>query len=261
MRHAFRDLPRLFPYARRHAPALGVCVLLMAVAVVASVGAPWPLALLIDSALGDEPAPPWLLALNLDSTPRLILAAVVAGFLLVLTSSGLTVLENYVNTRICQKMTLAYRSELFRHSLQLPLTFHDTSRRGGLMFVVNHQSAAMGEITVALLPLLQNALTVLGMLYVVFRLEPTLALLSLTVVPFVYCSTGWYGRYVEPRLRSVRGLEAESLSIVHEALSMVRVILTFGRNEHEHDRFQVQGEQAIRRGSPSPSSRRCSAWS
>jgi hypothetical protein len=72
----------------RHAPALGVCVLLMAVAVVASVGAPWPLALLIDSALGDEPAPPWLLALNLDSTPRLILAAVVAGFLLVLTSSG-----------------------------------------------------------------------------------------------------------------------------------------------------------------------------
>jgi len=155
------------------------------------------------------------------------------------------VLDNYVNTRICQKMTLAYRSELFRHSLQLPLSFHDTSRRGGLMFVVNHQSACMGEITVALLPLLQNALTVLGMLYVVFRLEPTLALLSLTVVPFVYCSTGWYGRYVEPRLRSVRGMEAESLSIVHEALSMVRVILTFGRNEHEHTRFQVQGEQAI----------------
>jgi ABC-type multidrug transport system fused ATPase/permease subunit len=172
-------------------------------------------------------------------------AAVAAGFLLVLLSSGLTVLENYVNTRVCQKMTLAYRSELFRHSMQLPLSFHDTSRRGGLMFVVNQQSACMGEITVALLPLLQNALTVLGMLYVVFRLEPTLALLSLTVVPFVYCSTGWYGRFVEPRLRSVRGMEAESLSIVHEALSMVAVILTFGRNEHEHARFQVQGEQAI----------------
>ena len=245
MRHAFRHLPRLVPYARPHVPSLSLSVLLMALAVVASVGAPWPLALLVDSALGDKPTPPWLLALHLDSTSRLVLAAVGAGFLLVLLSSALTVLENYVNTRICQKMTLAYRSELFRHSMQLPLSFHDTSRRGGLMFVVNQQSACMGEITVALLPLLQNALTVFGMLYVVFRLEPTLALLSLAVVPFVYCSTGWYGRYVEPRLRSVRDMEAESLSIVHEALSMVRVILTFGRNDYEHTRFQAQGEQAI----------------
>ena len=30
---------------------------------------------------------------------------------------------------------------------------------------------------------------------------------TLTVVPFVYCSTGWYGRYVEPRLRSVQGMD------------------------------------------------------
>jgi ABC-type multidrug transport system fused ATPase/permease subunit len=103
MRHAFRHLPRLIPYARPHAPALGLSILLMALAVVAAVGAPWPLALLVDSALGNEPAPPWLLALHLDSTSRLILAAVVAGFLLVVLSSGLTVLENYVNTRVCQR--------------------------------------------------------------------------------------------------------------------------------------------------------------
>jgi ATP-binding cassette subfamily B protein/subfamily B ATP-binding cassette protein MsbA len=51
------------------------------------------------------------------------------------------------------------------------------------------------------------------------------------VVPFVYFSTGWYGKYVEPRLRSVRDMEGESLSIVHEAMAMVRVILTFGRNQ------------------------------
>ena len=245
MRQSFRHLPRLLPYARPHLRLLSLSAVLMIAAVVASLGAPWPLALLVDSALGHRPAPGWLQALHVDTPARLVLVAVVAGVVLVLLSSGLTVLDEYVNTRISQKMSLAYRSDLFQHALRLPLSYHDTTRRGGLMFVINHQSAAMGEITVALLPLVQNALTVLGMLYVAFRLEPTLALLSLTVVPFVYCSTGWYGRYVEPRLRSVQGMEAESLSIVHEAMAMVRVILTFGRDAHEHERFASQGAAAI----------------
>ena len=245
MRASFRHLPRLLPYARPHLRLLSLSAVLMIAAVVASLGAPWPLALLVDSALGHRPAPGWLQAVHVDTPGRLVAVAVVAGIVLVLLSSGLTVVDEYVNTRISQKMTLAFRSDLFRHALRLPLSYHDTTRRGGLMFVINQQSAVMGEITVALLPLVQNLLTVLGMLYVAFRLEPTLALLSLTVVPFVYCSTGWYGRYVEPRLRSVQGLESESLSIVHEAMAMVRVILTFGRNAYEHDRFTRQGAVAI----------------
>ncbi len=245
MRQSFRSLPRLLPYARPHLRLLSLSAVLMVAAVVASIGAPWPLALLVDSALGHRPAPGWLQAVHVDTPARLVGVAVLAGIVLVLASSGLTVLDEYVNTRISQKMTLAYRSDLFRHALRLPLSYHDNTRRGGLMFVINHQSAAMGEITVSLLPLVQNALTVVGMFYVAFRLEPTLALLSLTVVPFVYASTGWYGRYVEPRLRNVQSMETESLSIVHEAMAMVRVILTFGRNAYEHDRFARQGETAI----------------
>jgi len=245
MRQSFRHLPRLVPYARPHVRLLGLSAVLMVAAVIASIGAPWPLALLVDSALGHRQAPGWLEAVHVDTPARLVTVAVLSSVVLVLAASGLTVLDEYVNTRISQRMTLAYRSHLFQHALRLPLSYHDNTRRGGLMFVINQQSAAMGEITVSLLPLVQSALTVLGMLYVAFRLEPTLALLSLTVVPFVYASTGWYGRYVEPRLRSVQGMETESLSIVHEAMAMVRVILTFGRNDYEHDRFARQGEAAV----------------
>ena len=245
MRHAFRHLPRLLPYTRPHRRGLLLSAVLMGFGVLASLGAPWPLALLIDSALGNRPAPQWVQALNLDTTSRLIWAAVIASVVLVVLSSGLNVLDNYVNTRIAQRMTLAYRSELFAHSLRLPMSYHDRTRRGALMFTINHNSACMGDITVALLPLVQNALTVVGMIIIAFRIEPVLALLSLTVVPFVYYSTGWYGRYVEPRLRGVRDLESESLSIVHEAMAMVRVILTFGRNDHEHSRFVRQGTAAV----------------
>jgi ATP-binding cassette subfamily B protein/subfamily B ATP-binding cassette protein MsbA len=43
----------------------------------------------------------------------------------------------------------------------------------------------------------------------------------------------------------VIGLEAKSLSIVHEAMSMLRVILAFGRERYEYRRFRDQGETAV----------------
>jgi ABC-type multidrug transport system fused ATPase/permease subunit len=40
-------------------------------------------------------------------------------------------------------------------------------------------------------------------------------------------------------------MEAESLSIVHEAISMLRVIVAFGRESHEYQRFRDQGAKTV----------------
>ena len=56
----------------------------------------------------------------------------------------------------------------------------------------------------ALLPLLRSALTLVGMFWITFRIDATLALVSLTVVPFLYYSVGHYVSRIQPRLRAVR---------------------------------------------------------
>ena len=94
-------------------------------------------------------------------------------------------------------------------------------------------------------PLLQSVLTLVGMFVVIEQIQPTLALLSLTVVPFIYLSAGYYTRHIEPRVYDVRRLEGDSLTIVHEAMSMLRVIVAFGREPHEYRKFRRQGEQAV----------------
>jgi len=40
-------------------------------------------------------------------------------------------------------------------------------------------------------------------------------------------------------------MEGETLSIIHEAVSMLRVIVAFGREDHEYERFREQGKRAI----------------
>ena len=54
-----------------------------------------------------------------------------------------------------------------------------------------------------------------------------------------------YGTRIVPRIQQVQSLEFRSLSIVFEAMSMLRVIVGFGRQRLEHYRFTTQGRTAV----------------
>jgi ATP-binding cassette, subfamily B, bacterial len=244
MRYASKILYYLRPYWRLAATAAVLTVLAAGVGLLG----PWPMKILIDHALGGHAAPSWLAAaLGPLATDRvgLLAVAVLAGFLLTVVGNSLNVLDNYVTTRLDQRMVLDFRSDLFEHAQRLSLTFHDQRRTGDFMARINYSAGSVGRITVAIPPLAQSAMTLVGMFWIAYRLHPTLALLSLSVAPFIYYSVGFYTRNMEKRVRAVRTMEGESLSIVHEAMSMLRVIIAFGRESYEHRRFREQGETAV----------------
>jgi ATP-binding cassette, subfamily B, bacterial len=134
------------------------------------------------------------------------------------------------------------RSEMFDHAQKLSLAFHDTESKGILMYRINNQAAAMGQIVTQLPVVAQNLLTVIGMAYISVRINPLLALLALGTTPFVVYSTTFYTERIEPRIYRVRGLGALNLAIVYEAMMMMRVVLAFGTQRREFQRFRKQGE-------------------
>jgi ATP-binding cassette subfamily B protein len=241
----FRDLPRIRPYLRPHRKLAGVSLALVVASSLAALLAPWPLAILIDSVLGDKPLPPVLSRLDGLGTYALLVVTVSSGLLVTAIAHGLAVVDEYVNTRLDQSMVLDLRSDMFRHVQRLSQAFHDRKRTGQLMFLINSQASAVGGITVAIPPLLQAVVTLAGMFVIVARIEPVLALLALSVVPFIYVSAGYYARRIQPQVMRVRNLESQSMTIVHEAMAMLRVIVAFGREGHEYRRFRTQGERSV----------------
>ena len=241
----FADFPRILPYLRPHKALASCSLALVGGGALTALLAPWPLALMIDTVLGNKPPPAFLGFLDGLSRYQLLAVAVVAGVVITGLENAFGVADNYVNTKLDQTMVLDLRSDMFEHAQRLSLAFHDRTRTGQLMFEINTQAAAIGQITVAIPPLLQSALTVVGMFVVLVRIEPVLALLSLVVAPPIYFSAGYYAKRIQPRVVEVRHLESMSLQMVHEAMTMMRVIVTFGREGHEWLRFRRQGEQAV----------------
>lgn len=243
-----RYLPRVLRYLRPHWRAATVSVVAAVVVSLLALLEPWPLKVLFDSVLGNVPLPGIVARavapFKLDKV-ALLLVVVVAGFALTLTSNALKVLNSYYETRVSQRMTLDFRSELFRHAQRLSLDYHDRTPGGVLIYNINFQADSAAGLVMALLPLLRSALTLIGMFWVTARIDRTLALVSLAVVPLLYYAAGTYVSRIQPRLRDVRNLEGESLGIIHEAISMIRVILAFGREDHEYRKFRQQGQRAV----------------
>jgi ABC-type multidrug transport system fused ATPase/permease subunit len=227
--------------------ALSLCLIVLIVATgLAELLTPWPLKVLVDNVLGNQPLPSWLGAIqpNLGAT-GLLVGVVLAGLFVALLTNGLTVLNNYVQTTLEQRMVLDLRSELFQHAQRLSMSFHDQRRTGGLIYAINGQGNAAASLIMTIPQFAQSLITLVGMFWIVFQMDRHLALLSMIVMPLLFYSVRYYATHIETRLMQVRRMEGESLSIVHEAISMLRVIVAFGRESHEYLRFRIQGQKAV----------------
>jgi ATP-binding cassette, subfamily B, bacterial len=238
-------VPRALPYLRPHKEAMAGSIALSVINTIVHLLQPWPLAILIDSVAGKQPLPPIAAQILPNGRYQQLAILVFAGFALTVLGNALHVWQIAIDARVEQSMILDFRSDLFQHAQRLSLAFHDTTKTGELMSRINYAAASVGNVVMAFPPMLQAGLTLIGMFLISMLIQWQLALISLIVVPFLYYSAGLYGKRVTPRLERVQGLEWQSLSIVHESMAMLRVIVSFGREQYEFKRFREQGEVAV----------------
>ncbi len=244
----WKALPRMRPYLRPYRRTLVALLVLTILTAALSLAEPWPLAVILNEILAAEGETSGLVRtlFGPDPTTWVVLVAVVtARFLIIVLGNVFTVWNHFLGSRMEQNMILDLRSDLFAHVQRLSLTFHDKRQTGALMSQINLQAASVGNVVMVIPPLVEAGLTLIGMFVIAMLIDWQLAVLAMVILPFLVWSFGLYGKRIVPRLQRVQRLEWESLSIVHEAMAMMRVIVSFGREDHEHKRFREQGQVAV----------------
>jgi ATP-binding cassette subfamily B protein/subfamily B ATP-binding cassette protein MsbA len=249
--HSLQRQLRVLRYARPQWRGVGVLVLAMFVTVGLSVAQPWPMKILVDQALGDKPNPPWLQSV-LDWFPgsggnkellALIAIATVTIFLLLTVVS---MVSSWVSTRVGQRMAYDLGADLFRHLQRLSLIFHSRQPVGDSVARVTGDPYAVQVMVIgAILPVLQSVVMLLAMFAIMLTLEPTLTLLSLLVVPFLFLAIRIYGRPMKDTSRAARDLDARMMSVVQMALTSVPAVQAFTREELEERRYTTYADQAV----------------
>ena len=242
--YALRVIPYLRPYWR-----LGVSSVFLTIGATAfGLLSPWPLQILVDNVIGQAPLPAALAGVVSDAGAHrfvLLVVAVIAGLLFAMAGAGIHVVNSYVNTKLEQRIIADFRSDLFRHTERLSVAYRDQVSTARLMYGINFEAAAAGTLVLSIQPLAQAALTLVGMVWIAFRIDSMLAWLSIAVVPLLYWAIRYYATNIQERLLQVKFMEADCLSVVHDAVCMLPVITAFQREDHELQRFRSKTAHAI----------------
>lgn len=169
----------------------------------------------------------------------LLVATMVAVAVL---SAVLGVLQTWISTTTGQRIMHGLRTELFAHLQRQPLSFFTRTRSGEVQSRLTHDvSGLQGVVTSTATSLAGNVATVIGTLIAMVALSPTLALLSLVVIPPAVLVTRSVARLrrdaTEKRQRALAGLHGQ----VEESLSVsgVRLSKTLGAGEALQQRFHA----------------------
>jgi len=206
---------------------------------------PVPLKIAVDTVVGSQPLPPLLRSLLPDPAThsKLLLLGVAAGLLVfVAFLTHLQALGSYVlRTHAGEWLTLHFRALLFRHVQRLAFAFHDTRGTADTIYRIQYDASSVQWLTIhGAIPLLTSAITLLSMLYVTACLDWQLALVAMSIIPFLMAIPKIYDCRMRGQYTTVKELESSSLGIVHEVLTALRVVKAFGREDHEQERFVAQ---------------------
>lgn len=235
-----RVLAYLWPYRYPFLAALGQ-VFLMSLFELAK---PWPLKIVIDNVLAGKPLP--LQVVSLWSSETLLVAACSALVLIYLLLGGLTVLNNFTTIRIGQRMVNDLRSDLYTHLQRLSLAFHSRHQIGDLLYRVTADTYAIQTLTMnGLFPILSALVLLIGMFFVMVRLDGQLTLLALGVCPLLFFSISFMGAKISAAATQAREQESAVYSIVQRAMSAIRVIQAFTKEEDEHRAFMSASHRSL----------------
>ena len=238
---------RILPYLDAHRRTLAWAFVQVLLISGCELLKPWPLKVVIDTVLGGRPLP-WG-SVSGWSSSTLLLAACVTLVLIYAVLGALTILNNHTTIRVGQRMVNELRSDLYGHLHRLFLAFHGRARIGDLLYRVTADTLALQTLTMNCLFPAVTALTLLtGMAVIMLRLDAALTLLALAVCPVLFVAIGRLTARITRAAAHVREGESEVYAVVQRAMSAMRVVQAFTREEDEHRRFMTASRQSLAAG-------------
>jgi len=234
---------KLLPYLKQHRWSIAWALLQVLLIAGFELLKPWPLQIVIDNVLGGKPFP----IAALSASPGILLLLTSVGLVFVHFGAGaLTLLHNYTAIRIGQNMVNDLRGTLYAHLQRLSLAFHSRQRVGDLLYRITADSFAVQTMIMnGALPILSALVLLAGMLVVLFPLDPVLTMLALTVVPVLFVVISLFNRRIIEIAGDVRATESRVYSLVQWAMSSIKVVQAFTKEEEEHRRFMGASRESL----------------
>jgi len=218
------SLRRLLSYLHPQRSLIILVAVIATLSTALALAAPWLMGEAIDRLVGRDPA-------GLVRMCLLMFAAY-------LVSALAQLLQGVILAGVAQRFMRELRAALFSRLQCLPLKFFDTRHQGELMSrLTNDMDAISRVLTDNAAQLFTGILTLVGILAIIFAINPWLALGSMLVFPLMLGLVGGVGRRTHSAFRDYQTRLGGLNAVLEETYSGQHVVLAFGQGQQVLERF------------------------
>lgn len=135
--------------------------------------------------------------------------------------------------------------ETYARIQQMPISFHDRSKSGDLLALMTYEVGNLSSfLTATLANVPAMLMTAAGAVFLLFLIDPAMALVVPVLVPLFYIVMKLIGRRLRMLSRRVRKAEAELMWTAESDLAMLPAIKAFATEQFQSGRYDAAVERA-----------------
>ena len=240
LRRTKTALSHFTPFLRPRKKGLFLALVLLLLETVTSLAQPWPLALILDYVLGAQRPP-------VSVSGQILLVGLASLFVFISTTSrSVTAFRRYLLQKLGQETVFDMRDALYRKVHALGLDYHGKRRTGDTITRVTSDVKEVRSLLVdSVVEVGSSFLILVGMLVIMLWMSPSLTALALLTVPFLFLAVRRYRQALIERMRVVRAKEGAIASVIQEAVTGIRAVKIFAREDDEIDRFRRESRDSL----------------
>jgi ABC-type multidrug transport system fused ATPase/permease subunit len=244
LRRTKTALSHFAPFLRPRKKGLFLALVLLLLETGTSLAQPWPLALILDYVIGAEPG---ISTLPVSVGGQTLLIGIVVLLVVISTASrAVTAFRRYLLSKLGQETVFDMRDALYRKVHDLGLDYHGARRTGDTITRVTSDVKEVRSLLVdSVVEVASSFLILIGMLAVMLWMSPSLTALALVTVPFLFLAVRRYRQALIERMRIVRAKEGAIASVIQEAVTGIRAVKIFARENDEIDRFRKESRDSL----------------
>jgi subfamily B ATP-binding cassette protein MsbA len=139
------------------------------------------------------------------------------------------------------------RHRLYHHLHRLSLKYYDTHQIGNMLSTITSDVGTIQSFaSTALLSILIDSLTILGMVGVMLYLNFDFALIAVGVTPFLLLFVARLKKAVKKATHEVRKRQSDIVGVLQQGLESVRTVKAFGRQGTEEGRLDAASVESVK---------------
>ncbi|HEX5132300.1 MAG TPA: ABC transporter ATP-binding protein [Candidatus Krumholzibacteria bacterium] len=227
-----RLMKRLLTYLRPYKRSVGVAIVLLTIESLLELAPPFITKVAIDRYLAPEGAVALDLRLaGLGKVVMLLGGALFAGFLA-------AYMHGLIMSLVGQRVMYDMRMQIFRRLQTLDIPFFDRNPVGRLMTRLTNDVETLNEMfTSGVVAILLDVITLTGIIGVLLWLNWKLAIITFTVLPFLFVAAHLFRSKARDSYRNVRVRLAALNTFLQENVTGMSVVQIFNRERPQFRRF------------------------